>query len=104
MINQDEFYLYCCGGISLGPSIKLVDMHDHAINELIRVLMSFIISIYSWIIEKAIELDKVTLFMCDKMIKKIIILGYVGSLTSFNMDSHNVLLKTNYNLWAIKQL
>ena len=62
MINQDEFYLYCCGGISLGPSIKLVDMHDHAINELIRVLMSFNISV-CLLIEKAIELDKVTLFM-----------------------------------------
>ena len=37
-------------------------MHSHAINELIRVLMSFNISV-CLLIEKAIELDKVTLFM-----------------------------------------
>ena len=36
----------------------VVKMHDHAINKLIRVLMSFIVSI-CLSIEKAIELDKV---------------------------------------------
>lgn len=48
--------------------------------------MSFIILV-CLLIEKAIELDKVTLFMpyiqlsSDKRIKAIIILGYVGSST-----------------------
>ena len=37
-------------------------MHDRAINELIRVLMSFIISV-CLLIEKAVELDYVTLSM-----------------------------------------
>ena len=46
--------------ISLGPSIKHdCEMHGRAINELIRVLMSFIISV-CLMIEKIIELDKVT--------------------------------------------
>ena len=39
-----------------------VEMHGRAINELIRVLMLFIISI-CLLIEKTIELDKVTLSM-----------------------------------------
>ena len=39
-----------------------MEMHGRAINELIRVLISFIISIYL-LIKKTIELDKVTLSM-----------------------------------------
>ena len=46
--------------ISLGPSIKHdCEMHGRAINELIRVLMSFIKSV-CLMIEKIIEPDKVT--------------------------------------------
>ena len=40
----------------------VVKMHDHAINKLIRVLMSFIILV-CLLIEKVIELDKLTLSM-----------------------------------------
>ena len=65
-----------------------LEMHGRAINELRKVLMSFIISAFI-LIEKPIELDKMTLFMSysqlwishDKKIKAIIILGYVGSPT-----------------------
>ena len=39
-----------------------VEMHDHAIKELMRVLMSFIILV-CLLIEKSIKLDKVTLSM-----------------------------------------
>ena len=46
MINQDEIYPFCYGEISLGPSIKRYCGNGwRAINELIRVLMSFIISV-----------------------------------------------------------
>ena len=49
--------------ISLGPSNKYDwEMHGRAINELIDVLMSFIMSVYL-VIEKAIEFDKVTISM-----------------------------------------
>ena len=47
--------------ISLGPSCKYDwEMHGHAINELIGVLMSFIISVSD---RETIESDKVTLSM-----------------------------------------
>ena len=89
MINQDGIYLSCYGEISLDPLIKC-DCENawSSKNELIRVLMSFIILIFL-LIEKEIELDKVTLSMPyiqlwishDKKMKAITILGYVGSPT-----------------------
>ena len=45
-------------------------VHGRAINELIRVLMSFMISVYL-LIEKAIEFDKVTLSMPYVQLKDI---------------------------------
>ena len=61
MINLDEIYPSCYGEISLAPWLNVtMEMHGSAINELIRVLLSFIISI-CLLIEKAIELDMVTL-------------------------------------------
>ena len=64
MINQDDIYPSCYGEISMDtPRLSMnVEMHGHAINELTRILMSFVIST-CLLIEKAIELDKVTLSM-----------------------------------------
>ena len=54
MTNQDVIYPSYYGDISL-LSVTL-EMHGRAINEFIRVLMSFIILV-CLLIEKAIELD-----------------------------------------------
>ena len=63
MINQDEIYPSCYGEVSLTFRLSVtVEIHDHAIKELIRVLMSFIISVCLFI-GKAIKLDKVTILL-----------------------------------------
>ena len=74
--------------ISLAPRLSMtVKMLGHAIDELIRLLMSFIKSV-CLVIEKVIESGKMTFSMpyfqlnvsCDKRINTIITLGYIGSL------------------------
>ena len=82
-----EFILLVIERYLRAPRLSVtVEMYDRAINKIIRALMLFIISV-CLLIEKAMELDKVTLSMPyiqlqisrDKRIKAIIILGYVAS-------------------------
>ena len=81
MTNQDGIYPSYYGEISLVPRLSLtMEMHGRAINKLMRILMSFIISVCLLIVTLSMPYIQL-LILHDKRIKAIIILGYVRSLT-----------------------